>query len=67
MPVDPRSSKTARLAAYAIIGAVIGAFSVWFVADGFSLNALGSGIAGGAVAGVIAGFVRMRAGLDKQS
>ncbi|WP_306119602.1 MULTISPECIES: hypothetical protein [unclassified Roseitalea] len=57
---DPR-----RYAAYALIGAGIGAVLVWFVADGFSLAALGSGVIGGAVAGVVAGIIRTRSGLDR--
>ena len=44
-PDDP----FARLAAYALLGAVIGGATVWFVADSFSMATLGSGLAGGAV------------------
>ena len=54
-----------RYAAYGAIGAVIGAVVVWLVADGVSLTTLGSGLLGGAVAGVIAGLIRTRAGLDQ--
>ena len=64
-PDQPPGSPAQRYAAYALIGAAIGAIVVWFVADGISLATLGSGLAGGAIAGVIAGFVRTRAGLDR--
>ena len=59
------TDKTAKIAAYALIGAVIGFGLVWFVADDWSLGTAGSGLAGGAMAGAIAGFIRDRAGLDK--
>ncbi|MEQ8400548.1 MAG: hypothetical protein RIB53_19010 [Roseitalea porphyridii] len=64
-PNRPPGTPAQRYAAYALIGAAIGAIAVWFVADAVSLATLGSGLAGGAVAGVIAGFVRTRAGLDR--
>lgn len=57
--------KTAKLATYALIGAGIGVVIVWFVADAWSWATAGSGLAGGAVAGAIAGFIRDRAGLDR--
>ena len=62
-PAKPGDAR--RYAAYAVIGAVIGGAVVWFVADGFTMATLASGVVGGAVAGVIAGFVRTRAGLDR--
>lgn len=55
----------ARYAAYAAIGAVIGVVAVYFVADGFNLASIGAGLVGGAIAGVLAGFIRTRAGLDQ--
>ena len=62
---NPQPKGPQRYAAYAAIGAAIGAIVVWFVADSYSWTTFGSGLAGGAVAGVIAGFVRTRAGLDR--
>lgn len=63
--VSPDNPNTAqRYAAYGVIGAVVGGAVVWIIADSFSFATLGSGLAGGAVAGVIAGIVRTRAGLD---
>ena len=59
-----RPPASARYAAYALIGAALGGITVWFVADTYSVATFGSGIAGGAIAGVIAGFVRAKAGLD---
>lgn len=64
MPVAEKE-KSAKLAAYALIGAGIGFAIVWFVADTWTLATAGSGLAGGAVAGAIAGFIRDRAGLDR--
>ena len=55
----------ARHAAYALLGAMIGGATVWFIADEFSLATLGSGLVGGAVAGVLAGFIRSRSGMDR--
>ena len=63
-PNAPQGTPAQRYAAYALIGAAVGAVVVWFVADAFSLATLGSGLGGGAAAGVIAGLVRTRAGLD---
>lgn len=60
-PDDP----FARQAAYALLGAMIGGATVWFVADSFSLATLGSGLAGGAIAGLLAGFIRSRLGMDR--
>lgn len=61
---NQNQSASQRLAAYAILGALIGVAVVWFVVDSFSLGAVGSGLIGGAIAGAIAGFIRMRLGLD---
>ncbi len=55
----------ARYAAYALIGAVIGAVAVFFVADTYNLQTFGAGLGGGAIAGALAGFIRTRAGLDR--
>ena len=55
----------ARHAAYALLGAILGGATVWFVADDFSLATLGSGLAGGAIAGLLAGLIRARAGMDR--
>lgn len=64
-PDQPTGTPARRYAAYALIGAAIGSITVWFVADSVSFATLGSGLIGGAVAGVIAGFIRTRAGLDR--
>ncbi len=60
----PQPPASARYAAYGLIGAALGGITVWFVADTYSFATFGSGIAGGAIAGLVAGFVRARAGLD---
>lgn len=62
---DSKSTKTARYAAYGLIGAAIGAIVVYFVADPFSLASIGQGMVGGAIAGALAGLIRIRSGLDQ--
>jgi outer membrane lipoprotein SlyB len=58
-------TKTQKFAAYAVIGALIGAAVSFFMNDVFSLQTIAVYMASGAVAGVIAGAVRSWAGLDR--
>lgn len=58
-------TKTQKFAAYAVIGALIGAVVSFFMNDIFSLRSIAAFMASGAVAGVIAGAVRNWAGLDR--
>ena len=62
---DREPTKTQKFAAYAVIGAIVGAIVSFFTNDVFSLGSLAVFMASGAVAGVIAGAVRSWAGLDQ--
>lgn len=62
---DREPTKTQKYAAYAVIGALIGAAVSYFMNDITSLRSIFIYMASGAVAGVIAGAVRSWAGLDK--
>ncbi|MEM1378547.1 MAG: hypothetical protein AAGG69_14285 [Pseudomonadota bacterium] len=61
---DTPKSDLARYATFGLLGAVIGGALVYFFGGSLGMESPVSGAVGGGVAGVVATFIRARAGID---